>query len=227
MPSNKKTAKKRSTTVSVHVIFFPLVTFTFILWVCYRAFFSFPVWFDEIIAKALLFGLPVWLYVAATRFRGVGESFALYKLRTGTLIGVLAGGLFGFTTSVMRLVQSGGEVFAVDLFAAPAFWIEFVLALSTGFWETVLFFSFILGVLLHKHADWSLSKQVLVAAGVFTLFHIPNTIARFSPQLIIPQILLLFLFAIGQGLLYVSRKNAYILVLSHAIWGMVLLTHSW
>ena len=107
------------------------------------------------------------------------------------------------------------------------FWQEFILALFTAFWETLLFYSFIMTVIQEKYPKWSLLKQALLTAGIFLLFYIPNTFMRFDPMVAVGQLLLLFLFALGQAFLFHSKHNAYALVLSHAIWGMVLLTHSW
>lgn len=231
MPSRKNSTTKknssRSKTISVHVIFLPLLTLTFVLWLLYRYLFSFPVWFDETIGKALFFGLPVWVYVTATQFRDVAESFALYKLKHGVLMGLLVGGLFGFATSLITLLQRGGGVEAVLLFDSPYFWYEFFLSLCTAFWETLLFYSFCMMVILRQWKHWGLVQQVVFTAFIFLLFHIPNTLLRYPLHLVAPQLLLLFLFAIGQALLFVNQKNAYSLVFSHAIWGMVLLTHTW
>ena len=115
---------------------------------------------------------------------------------------------------------------AVSLFDSNMFWYEFVLALFTAFWETLLFFSFIMTVIQKKFKSWSMVSQVFLVALIFLVFHIPNTILRFDLALVLPQIFILLLFAIGQGFLFYSRKNSFALVLSHAIWGMVLLVHS-
>jgi hypothetical protein len=137
------------------------------------------------------------------------------------------GGVYGFATSILSLWQTGSTVQAAWLFTSPQFWYEFFLALLTAFWETLLFYSFIMTVIIDKYPRWSLARQVVLVAVIFVLFHIPNTFMRFTMLEVLPQMVLLFIFALGQALLFVERKNAYALVLSHAIWGMVLLTHSW
>src|SRR5690606_32662260 len=97
----------------------------------------------------------------------------------------------------------------------------------TAFWETLLFYSFALTVIQEKFSEWTVSKQAVLAAIIFLLFHIPNTLVRFEMMAVLPQLLLLFLFALGQAYLFAVRRNAYALILSHAIWGMVLLVHFW
>lgn len=211
---------------SATVVFFPLVILTLILWFLYRGLFNFPVWFDETIGKALFFGLPVWLYLSVSSDKSVLKTFSPEKIKSGLLLGLAVGGVFGFVFSLLSILQSGGVVQAVNLFESSRFWYEFTLAIFTGFWETLLFFSFVMTLIREKFPKWSILKHIVVTAFIFLLFHIPNAFLRYDLSLVAPQLFTLLLFAIGQGFLFYSRKNAYALVLSHAIWGMVLLVHA-
>lgn len=208
------------------VVFFPVVILTLILWILYRSLFSFPVWFDETIGKAIFFGLPVWLYLSVNDSKNVISTFSPKKLRRGLLLGIAVGGMFGFVFSILSIIQSGGVVEAAPLFQSELFWYQFALAIFTAFWETLLFYSFVMTVIREKYKDWSMLKQIWLTALIFLVFHIPNTILRYDSSLVLPQLFTLLLFAFGQGLLFYSRKNSYALVLSHAIWGMVLLVHT-
>lgn len=208
------------------IVFFPLIILTLILWFLYRSLFVFPVWFDETIGKALFFGLPVWLYLSIGEGKSVLKTFSPSKLKTGLLLGITVGGVFGFVFSLLSIIQSGGVVQAVNLFDSSKFWYEFALAIFTAFWETLLFYSFVMTIIREKFPKWSILRHILLTAFIFLIFHIPNTIIRYDISLVLPQLFTLTLFAIGQGFLFYSRKNAYALVLSHAIWGMVLLVHA-
>ncbi|NCN50943.1 MAG: hypothetical protein GW762_00570 [Candidatus Pacebacteria bacterium] len=228
MPSTKSsTQQKTAKVLSRHILFFPLLTLVLILWLLYRSLFNFPVWFDETIGKAVFFGLPVWVYVTITGYDKIIETFSSYKLREGLLMGIAIGGIYGFVMSIVSLVQSGATVQAVMLFDSAAFWREFSLALLTSFWETLLFFSFVMVVLMEKYKQWSMLKTVLFTAAIFLVFHVPNTFLRFDGAQVVSQIFILALFAVGQALLFYDRKNAFALILSQAIWGMVLLVHAW
>ena len=208
-----------------HVIFFPLLTLCLVVWSIYRFRLGFPVWFDEIFGKAVFFGLPVWLYVTVTGTMAVPESFSLSKLRRGLLLGVAVGGLYGFSATIISFLIRGLEVQAAPYFMSDAFWWEFFLALMTAFWETLFFFAWVMTVVQEKYQLWSLAKQIGLVALIFVIFHVPNAIIRYSGTEVFVQLAVLFLFAIGQGFLYARRENSYALVLSHAIWGMVLLIH--
>ncbi len=230
MQSRNKNTDTTETTPTLrhnHLVFFPLLTLILILWFLYRSLFAFPVWFDETVGKALFFGIPVWVYIAVTGFGSITDSFASYKLREGLLLGIAVGGMYGFLMSILSLAQRGAVVEAVLLFDSPVFWKEFVLALLTSYWETLLFFGFVMTVLMDKYRKWSFVKLSLVTAIIFVIFHIPNALLRFSGVYVLSQIFVLSLFAFGQALLFYERRNGYALVLSQAIWGMVLLVHAW
>ncbi len=226
MPSRSKKSKKTSP-LEKHFGFFPLLTLIFILWLLYRNLFQFPVWFDETVGKAVFFGLPVWVYIALAGSKSIADTFAPHKLKSGLLLGLAFGGIFGFVASLVAVLQRGGVVGQVWLFSADLFWGEFILAMMTAFWETLLFFSFAMTVIQEKFTKWKPLQHALLAATIFLIFHVPNTVIRFDLSAIAPQLALMFLFGLGQAYLFTSRRNAYTLILSHTIWGMVLLTHFW
>ncbi len=226
MPSKK--AKKPASSVTrvsanSHQAFYPLLMLCLIVWVVYRSIFQFEVWFDEIVGKALFFGFPVWLYVNLTQNKSISDTFAPPKLYRGLWLGIALGGVYGFATSILTLILNRAQIQAAPLFLSSVFWWEFFLALMTGFWETLFFFSWIMVVVQEKHVNWSLLKQVLWVMAIFVVFHIPNSLLRFSGTQVLVQLFLLGLFAVGQALLFTGRRNAFALALSHAIWGMVLL----
>lgn len=227
---SKKSSRSKATKSSLpklHPSFWPLVGLTLILWVAYRALFHFSVFFDEAIGKAIFFGLPVWLYLSTTHSKEMFDTFDSDKLPKGLLLGIAIGGLFGFAGSVASILVSGAtRVYVAPLFELPAFWWEFFLALLTSFWESLFFFTFVMSGVMISGRKWPLATQVVVTALIFTLFHIPNAILRFSaPNLIVSQAALLFVFAVGQALLFSRWRNLFAVIVSHALWGMVLLAH--
>lgn len=227
MPSQKRKKPTRFKNIPKinHKFFWPLVTLIGILWFIYRALTSFGVFFDESIGKAIFFGFPVMLYISVSNFTGIVDSLDLKKMRKGLLLGIAYGGIYGFAAAIASYGLSKSGVQAADLFVSNAFWWEFFLALLTAFWETIFFFSFIMVVLESKMKHWSLIKLVLVTASIFAVFHAPNAILRFDFSIVLFQIILMFIFGLGQALLFIKEKNAYSLIISHAIWGMVLLVH--
>lgn len=208
-----------------HVIFWPVVALTLLFWLGYRFLFHFPVWFDETLGKAVFFGLPVWFYVVVTKRKSLLDPVNFSRFENGLLLGLAVGGIYGFTTVLVSLIQKGAVIEAAPLFSSTAFWYEFGLALLTGFWESLFFFVFLGGVISQKWSKKSFDKQIIITVGLFLLFHLPNIILRSPQSAILTQTSLLFLFALGQSLLFFRWRNLYALTLSHAIWGMVLLVH--
>ncbi len=225
MPLKNVSRTKKRPDQEVHQAFWPLVLLMFVIWVLYRSLFRFPVWFDELIGKAIFFGLPVWLYVSITQEKKVVETLFPDKVNKGLFLGLAIGGVYGFAGSLLGILRAGGGVQAVFLFSSLTFWWEFFLALMTSFWETLFFFSWITTVIFEKYKKSSLVWQVSVAALIFMFFHIPNSILRFSGGVVAGQVFLMLLFGLGQALIFYRWRNFYTLVLSHTIWGMVLLVH--
>lgn len=227
MPSRKrkKPTKFKNIPRINHKFFWPLVILVGVLWFIYRALFTFSIFFDETIGKAIFFGFPVLLYISVSNFIKIKDSLDLNKMHKGMLLGLAYGGIYGFAVAITSYALNKHGVQAVDLFSSNAFWWEFFLALLTAFWETIFFFSFIMMVLENKMKKWSLTKLVLVTAAIFAIFHAPNAILRFDLSLVLYQVILMFIFGLGQALLFSKEKNAYALMISHAIWGMVLLVH--
>lgn len=224
-PNNSNPAATPEKLLNEHVLFYPLLLVAVIAWYAYRWLFSFPVWFDETLGKAFFFGLPVWFYTVVSKRKDVLEPLRFSIFQQGLLLGVALGGLYGFITSTMSLLQSGGVVESAQLFQSTQFWYEFALALFTGFWETLFFYCFVAMVVFDKYKKVSLVWQMALIVIIFLVFHLPNAFLRFSPALVMSQVLLLFLFSLGQALVFYRWRNAYALMLSHAIWGLVLLFH--
>lgn len=222
MPSKKN---KIITKIERHEAFLPILLLTFLLWVFYRSIFYFPVWFDETIGKLVFFALPVLLYVSISGTKEIFETFSFKKLKPGLLLGLAIGGIFGFFGAFLGAISRGGTVALVPYYLADWFWKEMFLAILTGFWETLFFYSFVMVVVDDKFKSFSLLKKVILVASVFLLFHLQNIFARFNLSEAFLQIPLIFIFACGQALVFYQRRNAYLLILIQAIWGMVFLIH--
>ena len=221
--SSKK--NKHTSKVNKHEAFLPILFLTFLLWLFYRSIFHFPVWFDESIGKLVSFALPVLLYVSITGSEEILETFSFKKLKTGLLLGLAIGGVFGFTGAFLGALSRGSTVSFIPYYFADWFWREMFLAILTGFWETLFFYSFVMVVVDEKFRHFSLLRRISLVSLIFLFFHLPNIFARFNPSEAFLQMLLIFAFAYGQAMIFYKRRNAYLLVLIQAIWGMVLLIH--
>lgn len=213
-----------------HRYFLHLVVILFFIWSLYRILFvGIPVVIDETIAKIIFFALPAALYIVLTQAPLLYDELHSRKLFPGIFLGLAFGGLFGFVGTFATL-SSKSHVLIAPLFISPIFWWQFFLALLTGFWESVFFFGWIFATIEQAFPRWSLLKISMVNTCIFVLFHIPNMLIQFNvhwgvsfPYFFISQVFLLSSFAVGQGLLFYRYRNIYLITMTHAIWGMVLL----
>ena len=220
MPSRKKTKRKIN-----HRFFWPLLLLVLIIWFLYRYLTDFPILIDELVAKALIFALPVLFYVRLSQYSAIMDSFSPRLMKRGLLVGLAAAGIFGFAATILAFVTRSATPTSLALFSAEYFAWELLLALITSFFETLFFFSFVMLVIKDLYPKWSLPKQLLLVATIFVLFHLPNLLVNFTGMDVLYQVLLLFALALGEGLWFSQRPNAYSLVMIQAIWGLVLLLH--
>lgn len=206
--------------------FFFLEMSLLLVWIAYRSLVQMPTWFDEGVAKALVFGLPAFWLAARSRFVANEIGLDPQKLLPGLYMGLAVGGLYGFVGMFLSLI-GGQKVMAAPFYTTPQFWTMAGLALLTAWWESLFFFGLTVSY-LRSIASW-FSDSVVGGFVVllFLLFHAPLRflIAGVSPQFLV-QMGILMLFAIGQFLLYTRTKNLYSIVLSHLFWGLVIEIYS-
>lgn len=137
----------------------------------------------------------------------------------------MIGGLYEFI-GVFSYMLRGTTFMRAYVFESPQFLGAFFLALMTAWWESLFFFGYVLNKTLEMFKKHELPAIVLTSV-VFVLFHAPirMLITGLTPQLG-SEFLVLFMFAFGQSILFLRTKSIFSVVLSHALWGMVLLIYT-
>lgn len=223
MPLKNKTLDK--SLPNRFTLFAALLILVLFLWFLYRGLFSFPVWFDETIGKALFFGLPVFIFANMTGVKYVVKSFDLKKMRGGLLRGLAIGGLFGFSAVITVALTRDVNFSRAPLFVIDRFWYELLLALLTSFWESLFFFGFLQQALKKEVSELPWLARIILVGLIFLIFHIPNIILRFNGLDVFYQLFILGMFGLGQALVFETYPNVYTLTLMQTIWGMILLVH--
>lgn len=192
------------------------------LWAAYRMLVQMPVWFDEGIAKAIVFGGPVLWFTARSKFMSNEMGLSPRQLIPGLYLGIAIGGLYGFA-GVLTEVLRGREVAEAAFYLTSQFWWMAFLALLTAWWESLFFFGFPIQY-VRSVASW-FSEEILggIVVILFLAFHAPLRLVLTggSPQFIV-QMGILTLFVIGQYVVYRRTGNLFALILSHFFWGMVI-----
>lgn len=218
-------AGSRSIFGSLYSFVFFLLTLL-LLWIGYRAFIRQPIWFDEGVAKAVVFGLPVFWFAARSRFMAREIGLNKEQLWPGLFLGLAVGGLYGFV-GLLSEVARGLVIVRAPLFVSGEFWWMAFLAFLTAWWESLFFYGLPIQY-VRSLAPWF--SETVLGIGVvvfFLLFHAPLRllVTGVTPQFLV-QMGVLALFAIGQFIFYMKTKNMYALVLSHALWGLVIQVYS-
>lgn len=206
--------------------FFFLIMSLLLIWVAYRALVRMPVWFDEGIAKAIVFGLPVaWL---AIRSKYVSQNLGLdtKNIWKGLNFGTAVGGLYGFA-AILSQVLSGRMVTSGQFFLTDTFLWMGAMALLTAWWESLFFFALPVQYMRSVASwisDWWIGVFVTI---VFLLFHAPLRLilSGGGPDFVL-QMAILSLFVVGQFIVYTRTRNLYALVMSHFFWGLVIEVYS-
>lgn len=220
--------KSRLTPLRYEETFRALYSFFFLemsllgVWIAYRALVRMPVWFDEGVAKAIVFGLPVFWLAARSKFIANEIGLDSRRMLTGLYLGLAVGGLYGFM-GILTEVFSGRQVAAVNLFSTSQFWWLAFLALLTSWWESLFFFGLPVQFIRSTASWFSESLTAIFVVVLFLLFHAPLRliVAGYSPFFLV-QMGVLTMFAIGQYILYTRTRNMYAIVLSHLFWGLTI-----
>lgn len=193
-----------------------------LVWGAYRWFVRAPVWFDEGIAKAIVFGIPTFWLAARSRFIAQNIGLDTSKILPGLYLGTAVGGLYGFA-ALFGLGIMSREVISGSFFLSGTFWYMAGLAMLTAWWESLFFFGLPVQF-LRSIASWISDWWIGVFVAIFfLLFHAPlRFVLTGGSDAFLSQMGILTLFVIGQFILYTRTRNLYALVLSHFFWGLVL-----
>ncbi len=221
MPSKNKSVVVQS---QPNITFGAVLVSSYIFWVLYRFLFNFPVLFDEAIGKAIFFGIPILIYLNVSRNQEIINSVDLQKLFSGLLRGLAYGGVLGFVALIFFSIKNQKSFFSLPLFITDGFFIELFLAMLTAFWESLFFFGFIQTVFFALLKN-KIGKTILFSSITFLIFNLPSIMLRFTGIDIVFMVFLMFLFGFGQSILFSQEKNIYPLIITHTVWGMILLLH--
>ena len=197
---------------------------TFLIWLIYRLFFRFPEWFDEAVVKAVVFGVPAWIYAKELKNSSSKLGLTQKSFWRGMFAGLLLGGFYQFVV-ILGLRLRGDSGMQQLLLSSPVFWKVFFIAVLTAWWESLFFFGYVLNRLLERTKNVEM-LAVGLAIIVFLVFHAPLRIMLVgSSQELVGQLIILGIFAAGQAILFLRTRSLYAVTISHALWGLVFMIY--
>ncbi|MFH0979677.1 MAG: CPBP family intramembrane glutamic endopeptidase [Candidatus Roizmanbacteria bacterium] len=197
-----------------------------IVWAFYRSYIKMPEWFDEFIAKPIIFVLPVFYYIKKIDKRSVFNYLNL-KLKGKEifydLLYSLGIGLIFLVTAVSAsYFRTGKLIFVGKLPNTTQFLTILAISLATGITEEILSRGFVLRKLYEE------SKNVLsstfFASLLFFFLHVP---ILFTNIKITGNMLLMFmatdmLLSMVNGLIFLQKRSLTIPIFIHAFYNIII-----
>lgn len=200
-----------------------------ILWSLYRTKLSLPEWFDEFLAKPLVFITPVYWYITRIEKKDFFDALWIKKknLFSEIYLGILIGVLFSFSAIFSNWVKNGNLDFTRTIAQTTSIqflWV-LIISLATSISEEILSRGFLLKRLFED------SKNMLMASFnasiLFFILHIP---ILFTNEKLTGEMLLVFMvtdimLSLAVSFIFLIRKNLILPILIHAFYNLAIILY--
>lgn len=190
-------------------------------WSLYRYFLRLPEWFDEFIAKPLVFIGPVLWYLKNKEHRTL-ESIGITKknIFNSIYIGLAFGMIFAIEGIAAHALKYGKlDVTPIAAFKEYGFFL-IIISLATAISEEVLSRGFVFSRIYEKTKN--LPYSAFMGSILFVLLHVPILVT--SNHLTGPTLVLFFVtdfvLAFANSMLFASTGSLVAPILVHIFWNM-------
>lgn len=200
-----------------------------IIWSVYRTKLFLPEWFDEFIAKPLVFILPVYIYIKNFEKKPFFESVGLTRqnifnnIKIALSIGVLLTG----SAVAANYFKYGEFSFSNTLFNnnGQNLILIIIMSLATGFSEELLSRGFLLKRLYDDSGNIYASS--FLSSVLFLVLHIPIlfTNSQLQGSLILLFLMTDFILSMVNSFLYLDGKNLVSPILVHAFYNLAIILY--
>lgn len=200
-----------------------------IIWSVYRAKFMMPEIIDELIAKPLVFLLPVYIFIKHNEKKDFAPAVWLTrdKLFTNVYIALFIGAIFGISALMANLAKYGTFSFGQTLLNqnAQSLLIVLVTALFTAFCEEVVSRGFVLKRLYEESGNVYTSS--FLASVLFLILHIPILLTnlKLSGSVLIWFMITDFILSLINSFVFLSRKSLVAPILIHALYNLSIILY--
>lgn len=196
-----------------------------IIWAIYRANFKMSAWFDEFVAKPLVFILPVYYYIKNIEKNNFFEALYIKPklFFSDFIIGLSAGGIFFITAILANLLKFKKLFFISQTFEVQNIVIIALMALATGISEEILSRGFVLKRLFDESKN--LFTASFFASILFFFLHVPMlfTNVRITGNLLILFMATDLLLSLVNSFVFLTRKSLTLPILIHAFYNLSLI----
>ncbi len=196
-----------------------------IIWSVYRAYFKMPDWFDEFIAKPLVFVLPVYFYIKKIEKKGFFEGVSLRTkaVFSDALFGLSVGAIF-FVSAILANFIKFREIsfFGQAGFSTPKAFLVVLIAFATSISEEILSRGFVLKRLYQESKN--IYSASFFASVLFFFLHVP---ILFTNIKVTGNFLLIFmaidiLLSLVNSFIFIEEDNLYLPILIHAFYNITI-----
>ena len=196
-----------------------------IVWAVYRANFSLPEWFDELIAKPLVFVMPVYFFLKKTEKQNFFTAVSLKSKHffKEILLGIGIGLIFSLSAILANYIKFHKIVLSLKDQSIEGFLGICVLAIATGISEEILSRGFVLKRLYEESKNALTSS--FFSSMLFFFLHVP---ILFTNPKITGNTLIIFmitdlLLSLVNSFVFLERKSLVLPILIHAFYNVAML----
>jgi len=193
-----------------------------IIWAVYRAKFKLPVWFDEFIAKPLVFVLPVYYYVKNIEKKPFFSAIDLKAKVTlpDIFYALIIGIIFSFSAILANILKFKKLVLFQNAISFENIVFMVIIALATGISEEILSRGFILKRLYQESKN--IYSSSFFSSILFLFLHIPILFTNYK---LTGDMLLLFLgtdlvLSLVNSFMFLQRRSLIVPILIHAFYNL-------
>ena len=193
-----------------------------IIWAVYRAKFKLPEWFDEFVAKPIVFILPVYYYIRKIEKKSFFPAIDLkFNISPGDfLLSLVVGGIFVISALLANFIKFNKLVFFPHTFSLNNFLLMIALALATAISEEILSRGFVLKRLYEESKNIYTSS--FFASILFFFLHVPIlfTNLKLSGNLLLMFLATDIVLSLVNSFIFLERKNLVVPILIHAFYNL-------
>lgn len=197
-----------------------------IIWSIYRSYFMLPEWFDEFIAKPLIFIYPVYLYIKREEKGNFFEGIWLNKKNffIDLFIGIIIGIFFFSSAIVLKFAKTGDLTLnEVNVFGNFSNFLYIVIvALATGISEEILSRGFVLKRLYEDSKN--IFSSSFFASILFFILHIPIlfTNNKLTGNYLIFFMIIYLTLSLANSFIFILRKNIILPILIYTFYTLTI-----
>jgi len=196
-----------------------------IVWSIYRTYFKLPEWFDEFVAKPLVFVLPILVYIRTVEKKEILSSLFINKNFKNFIKEFFISFGIGLVLLLTALLSVYLRFRKVGLFghfpSFNQFGLIVITALATGITEEILSRGFILKRLYEESKN--AYSSTFFASILFFFLHVPILFAnnRINGSMLLMFMVTDLLLSMVNGLIMIQRKSLTVPILIHAFYNVV------